>query len=371
MPIETPAWVRDAIFYQIFPDRFAMSDRVVKPGPLEPWDAPPTVHGFKGGDLYGVLEHLDHIAGLGVNALYFNPIFQSASNHRYHTYDYLAVDPLLGGDAALRELHRRMPRARACGSCSTASSTTPSRGFWPFHHVLETGRASPYRDWFFFDHEASTAGRPIRAYPLEPTLARPRSARQTAGRGSAPAARVRGLVGPARAAEAQHANPRRPRVPVRASRSTGSASASMAGGSTSPTEIRDERSGGSSGAGCRAVNPEAYIVGEIWHEAPEWPARRHVRRGDELPAGRGDPRLRRGGPTSTTASSAQHHDQRARPPTTTARRSRRGSTALMAVYDPAVTAVQLNLLDSHDTPRFLSDGRRRRRSRCGWPRCSR
>jgi neopullulanase len=61
---ETPAWVRDAVFYQIFPDRFARSGRVVPPGPLEDWDAPPTVHGFKGGDLLGVAEHLDHVESL-------------------------------------------------------------------------------------------------------------------------------------------------------------------------------------------------------------------------------------------------------------------------------------------------------------------
>src|SRR5262245_54397711 len=139
---ETPAWVRDAIFYQIFPDRFARSDRVVKPGPLEDWDAPPTVHGFKGGDLLGVVEHLDHIEALGANALYFNPVFQSASNHRYHTYDYLAVDPLLGGDVALRELidscHARGIRVVLDGVFNHAS-----RGFWPFNHVLEVGRDSP------------------------------------------------------------------------------------------------------------------------------------------------------------------------------------------------------------------------------------
>src|SRR6186997_926552 len=102
--VDTPAWVRDAVFYQIFPDRFAASQRVPKPGALEPWDAPPTMHGFKGGDLLGIAERLPYLADLGVNALYLTPIFQSASNHRYHTYDYLHVDPLLGGDAALREL---------------------------------------------------------------------------------------------------------------------------------------------------------------------------------------------------------------------------------------------------------------------------
>ena len=168
MSIVTPEWVRDAVFYQIFPDRFATSGRVAKPGPLEPWDAPPTDDGFKGGDLLGVVEHLDHLAALGVTAIYFNPIFASASNHRYHTYDYMAVDPLLGGDAALRELldacHARGIRVVLDGVFNHAS-----RGFWPFNHVMECGWDSPYRDWFYFDEEALRAGRQLRAYGEERT----------------------------------------------------------------------------------------------------------------------------------------------------------------------------------------------------------
>ncbi len=80
MSIDTPAWVRDAVFYQIFPDRFASSPRVRKPGRLEPWDAPPSHHGFKGGDLLGIAERLDHIASTGATAIYLNPIFSSASD---------------------------------------------------------------------------------------------------------------------------------------------------------------------------------------------------------------------------------------------------------------------------------------------------
>ncbi len=73
--MDTPRWVRDAVFYQIFPDRFAASTRVTKPGHLEAWSDPPTNHGFKGGDLLGIVEHLDHITALGANALYLNPVF--------------------------------------------------------------------------------------------------------------------------------------------------------------------------------------------------------------------------------------------------------------------------------------------------------
>ncbi len=166
MSIVTPEWVKDAVFYQVFPDRFARSGRVEAPGPLEDWDAPPTLHGFKGGDLYGVVDRLDELADLGITAIYLTPIFSSASNHRYHTYDYLVVDPLLGGEPALRELldaaHARGMRVILDGVFNHAS-----RGFWAFNHILECGIASPYIDWFRVDREALAQGRPLRAYPDE------------------------------------------------------------------------------------------------------------------------------------------------------------------------------------------------------------
>jgi len=132
---DPPAWVADAVFYQIFPDRFAMSPRVEKPGPFETWDSPPTTHGFKGGDLLGIVDRLDYLTSLGVNALYLTPVFSSASNHRYHTYDYRAVDPLLGGDAALRELLDRA-HERGIRVVPDGVFNHTGRGFWPFHHVL-------------------------------------------------------------------------------------------------------------------------------------------------------------------------------------------------------------------------------------------
>jgi cyclomaltodextrinase / maltogenic alpha-amylase / neopullulanase len=143
----TPEWVKDAVFYHIFPDRFARSDRVAKPENLESWDSPPTPRGFKGGDLLGVVEHLDYIQDLGATALYLCPIFASVANHRYHTYDYYRVDPLLGGEIALRrlidEVHRRDMRIVLDGVFNHAS-----RGFFQFNHILENGQLSPYIDWF-------------------------------------------------------------------------------------------------------------------------------------------------------------------------------------------------------------------------------
>src|SRR5690606_16791026 len=137
-----PDWVKDAVFYQVFPDRFARSERVPKPSNLEPWGSPPNLHGYKGGDLLGVAERLDHLQALGVNAIYLNPVFASTAYHRYHTHDYLRVDPLLGGDAALAELldaaHGRGIRVILDGVFNHAS-----RGFLQFNDVLENGDKSP------------------------------------------------------------------------------------------------------------------------------------------------------------------------------------------------------------------------------------
>lgn len=81
-------------------------------------------------------EKLDYLVDLGVNAIYFNPIFMSASNHRYHTFDYYQVDPLLGGNQAFKAMlaaaHQRGIRVILDGVFNHAS-----RGFFPFNHILK------------------------------------------------------------------------------------------------------------------------------------------------------------------------------------------------------------------------------------------
>ena len=145
-----PDWVRDAVFYQIFPDRFAKSDRVSKPAGLQEWGAEPTSHGFQGGDLLGIVDRLDYLVDLGVNALYLNPIFLSGANHRYHTDDYYRVDPLLGGNDALDEMlaacHQRGIRVVLDGVFNHVG-----RGFHQFHSIVENDHESPYLDWFTID----------------------------------------------------------------------------------------------------------------------------------------------------------------------------------------------------------------------------
>ncbi|MFI0792748.1 glycoside hydrolase family 13 protein [Micromonospora rubida] len=110
-----PVWARDAVIYQIFPDRFARSaaaDGRHLPDWAIPcdWDTPVIGRGpetprqFYGGDLDGVTERLDHLDRLGVNTVYLTPIFPARSNHRYDAASFDTVDPLLGGDAALARL---------------------------------------------------------------------------------------------------------------------------------------------------------------------------------------------------------------------------------------------------------------------------
>lgn len=162
--ISTPDWVKNAIFYQIFPDRFSKSSSISKPNNLEPWESPPSQYGFKGGDLVGIMEKLDYLKDLGINAIYLNPVFSSASNHRYHTHDYYQVDPLLGGNEALDNLlkraHQQNIRIILDGVFNHAS-----RGFYQFHHIMECGQSSPYLDWFKI-HKF-----PLNAYQGKPNYA--------------------------------------------------------------------------------------------------------------------------------------------------------------------------------------------------------
>ncbi len=117
-----PGWVKDAVFYQIFPERFCNGDESndVRTGEyslgghkclkVEDWDAEPMdyEHGrcmdFYGGDLQGIRGKLGYLKDLGVTAIYLNPIFMGPSVHKYDCVDYFHVDPHFGGDQALADL---------------------------------------------------------------------------------------------------------------------------------------------------------------------------------------------------------------------------------------------------------------------------
>lgn len=345
--IDTPGWVRDAVFYQIFPDRFAASDRVPKPGHLQPWSDPPTTHGFKGGDLLGIAEHLPMLADLGITALYLTPIFASASNHRYHTYDYLRVDPLLGGDAALRELldaaHARGMRVILDGVFNHTG-----RGFWAFHHILENGASSPYLDWFREDRPALESGLQLLAYP-DTGRSSP-----APGQPGEPASSLERL-----GYEAWWGLPALPKLntdyqPVRDYLLTVAEHWIRFGIDgwrlDVPEEIADPVFWQAFRSRVRAVNPEAYLVGEIWHVAPDWTA------GDRFDAVMNYPLaeaiLGYTGAHHLDDAVVQSHAEYSRIVRLSGDEMAARIQSILAAYAPESAAVQLNLLDSHDTPRI-------------------
>lgn len=150
-----PAWVKDAVFYQIFPERFANGDASLNPANVQPWGETPTPVNFFGGDLQGVMDHLDHLSELGITGIYFTPIFTATTNHKYDTEDYMKVDPHFGDVETLKKLvaacHERGIRVLL-----DAVFNHSGRTFAPFVDVLEKGEASEYKDWFH-----------IREFPLQ------------------------------------------------------------------------------------------------------------------------------------------------------------------------------------------------------------
>ncbi len=322
---KTPEWVKDAVFYQIFPDRFAMSKTLPKPSNLESWDAPPSTYGFKGGDLLGVAENIDYLADLGVTALYLNPIFASAANHRYHTSDYFQVDPILGGNAALRKLldvaHTRGIRVVLDGVLNHAS-----RGFYQFNHALENGQASPYLDWFFFKQfpvNAYGSGKPNYAAWWDlPALPKFNTNTQAVREFLLSVARFWldfGIDGW--------------RLDV-------------------PEEIDDDEFWREFRRQVKTSNPEAYICGEIWTDARRW------LQGDQF-----DSVMNYLFTRACMSFFINQIDMSTLQGTGYAGRikprmnaSQFGATIqeLLQMYPAEITSAQLNLLDSHDTARYIN-----------------
>jgi neopullulanase len=291
-----------------------------------------------------------------VNALYLTPVFQSASNHRYHTYDYMTVDPLLGGDAALRELldaaHGRGMRVVLDGVFNHTG-----RGFWPFHHVLETGAGSPYRNWFHFDQAGLDRHKPLDPYPIGRLRAGWPRDEPWPGAPEAGTATAKERLG----YEAWWGMPALPKLnvaePAVREYLWGVAEHWLRFGIDGwrldvPAEIDDRSFWQEFRQRCRAINPEAYLVGEIWHVAPDWLS------GDRFDALMNYPLAEAiigyvGGRSLNEQLLRSHHEYgrvtRLDGPAFAARLAE-----LLSAYAPETTAVQLNLLGSHDTPRALS-----------------
>ncbi|MBV8065034.1 MAG: glycoside hydrolase family 13 protein [Actinobacteria bacterium] len=153
-----PRWHARSVVYEIFPDRFASSGaahELPSWAVPRPWDALPEGRGpttpfeFFGGDLAGIEAHLDHISGLGANAIYLTPIFPAGSTHRYDASSFEHVDPLLGGDDAFRSL-LGAAHARDIRVLGDLTMNHCGAGHEWFRRAL-ADPSSPERELFFFD----------------------------------------------------------------------------------------------------------------------------------------------------------------------------------------------------------------------------
>jgi cyclomaltodextrinase / maltogenic alpha-amylase / neopullulanase len=163
-----PEWARGGVGYQIFPDRFRRESEA-EPG-LEPWNSSRVQSEFRfGGNLNGIRAAVPYLKELGVTMIYTTPLFLSDSAHRYNTFDYEKIDPLLGTlddlKALCDELHQNGMRIVLDGVFNHCGLS-----FAPFVDAKEKGAKSEYRDWFFFDDVESFGYRSFSHEPYMPKL---------------------------------------------------------------------------------------------------------------------------------------------------------------------------------------------------------
>ncbi|WP_163580656.1 glycoside hydrolase family 13 protein [Gracilibacillus saliphilus] len=145
---QAPDWVKDTVWYQIFPERFANGDSSLNPEGTIPWGSEePSATNFFGGDFQGVIDHLDYLSDLGITGIYFTPIFKAYSNHKYDTIDYFEIDPQFGDKETFRRLVNECHN-RGIKVMLDAVFNHSGYYFEPFQDVLEKQEDSRYKDWF-------------------------------------------------------------------------------------------------------------------------------------------------------------------------------------------------------------------------------
>jgi glycosidase len=350
---DVPRWARGAVFYQIFPDRFADGDPSLTPPGAQAWGEEPHPLRFQGGDLRGVAARVGYLEDLGIDAVYLNPIFTSPSNHRYDTIDYYSVDPALGGNAALRELVTVL-HERGIRIILDASFNHCHPRFGAFADVVEKGPSSRYAGWFdVWEHpvrveyrpNAKVAGRhPDWGKARAATLADETGVEVVVADDDGPIFRPR--------YDAWYGVPTMPRVNLRnpeARRYMLDVAAhwvreyGIDGWRMDVARYVDVDFWDDFRAEVKAVNPDCYLVAEVMGDAGTW-----------LQGNRFDA-------TMNYTFRDLCIDFFARASLDTAA-FLDGYCRMRSMYSPAVDAVNFNLLSSHDTPRVSTeadgDGRR-------------
>lgn len=146
---KSPQWVKETVWYQIFPDRFANGDPSNDPEDVLPWGSKkhPGQDDFYGGDLQGIIDNLDYLEDLGINGLYLTPIFQAPTNHKYDTTDYMEIDSAFGDKEILKKL---IADAHSRGMRVMLDAVFNHIGYdsVQWQDVLKNQEKSRYKDWF-------------------------------------------------------------------------------------------------------------------------------------------------------------------------------------------------------------------------------
>ena len=143
-------FMKDAIFYEIFIDRFAIGNKKKDMSYINmKWNELPTPKSFAGGDLQGIIDNLSYLKTLGINGIYLTPIFKSISNHKYDIEDYYKIDEQFGDEETLMKLvktaHNKGIKIILDAVFNHISENSPL-----FQDVLTNGKKSKYYNWFIF-----------------------------------------------------------------------------------------------------------------------------------------------------------------------------------------------------------------------------
>lgn len=302
-----PSWVKDTIWYQIFPERFANGDSTNDPKNTLPWESTlPTPSNMFGGDFQGVIDHLEYLEKLGVNGIYFTPIFKANSNHKYDTIDYMEIDPQFGNKETFRKLVNHC-HERGIRVMLDAVFNHSGYFFEPFQDVLTNQQNSIYKDWFHL-WEFPVATEPVPNYD---TFA---------------------FVSHMPKLNTEHPQVKKYLLDVAR---YWIEEFDIDGWRLDVANEVDHVFWRDFRKVVKEAKPDAYILGEIWHDSIPW------LQGDQFDAVMNYP---------FTNAVIAFFGEKALPASSFANMI----TDVQHMYPKNVNEVSFNLLDSHDTPRILS-----------------
>ncbi|ASN04662.1 glycoside hydrolase family 13 protein [Virgibacillus necropolis] len=304
---QAPSWVKDTVWYQIFPERFANGDSSNDPERTLPWESTdPSQSNMFGGDFQGIIDRLNYLEKLGINGIYLTPIFKANSNHKYDTIDYMEIDPQFGDKETFRELVRKCHK-RGIRVMLDAVFNHSGYFFEPFQDVLKNQEASKYKDWFhLWDFPIAADPTPnYDAFAFVPSMPKLNTEHPKVKKYLLDVARYWIKEFDIDGWRLDVAN------------------------EVDHVFWRDFRQV------VKKTKPDAYILGEIWHDSMPW------LQGDQFDAVMNYPF------TNAVIEFFGKHAMTASDFTNTI-------TDVQHMYPKNVNEVAFNLLDSHDTPRILT-----------------